>query len=484
MQLSKEDCDKWINNKNINPITRRKIKQDGPVFKKIEAICIPESALKQKVPKQKDGLFTKEDCDAWNLDPSKNPITKRKLNMNAKNGIYTQLLKICKSFDNAQPSPYNATPKIKTPIDVIKSIKSPTIKSKAKEDDINTRRNNLIIALKNVVAPIIHKNDTSAIRINFLKIMTKYLKNVSSCIEICDDDKLCIKDKKGNTLIFFDRRIGSESVYGMAYLNLGVGFAKMLKFSCKVMKASVPGNKKEIEVLQAMSNLVINNISPNMPLIYKSMTCKKLCDNPECPAIIKNKSYFVVINELANYDLITWFKSSYPDHVYESIFMQILFAIYSFHTLGYSHNDCHLGNFLVHNITPGGCWRYKFGKHNVYVPNHGYQLVMWDPGLVSAMPRYNLNIFQIDYIRVLGLIYNITSYDTYKGAIAIPQLLLEICLDPLLFAIQITKTTEFYTMLNIIDKIKNKNIIFKSIVIDDTPPTHLINVKPYINASP
>ena len=482
MQLSKEDCDKWINNKNINPLTRRKIKEDGPVFKKIEAICIPESAPKQKSPKPT--IFTKEDCDAWNLDPSKNPITKRKLNMNAKNGIYTQLLKLCKSFDNAQQSPYNAIPKIKTPIDVIKSIKSPTIKSKAKKDDINTRRNNLIAALKNVVAPIIHKNDTSAIRINFLKIMTKYLKNVSSCIEICDDDKLCIKDKKGNTLIFFDRRIGSKSVYGIAYLNLGVGFAKLLKFSCKVMEASLPENIKEIEVLEAMSNLVINNICPNMPLIYKSMTCTKVCKHPKCPGIIKKKSYLIVINELANYDLINWFKKSYPTPVYESILMQILFAIYSFHTLGYSHNDCHLGNFLVHNITPGGCWRYKFGKHNVYVPNHGYQLVMWDPGLVSALPRNNLNSYKIDYLRVLKLIYDITEYDIYKGTIDLPYELRVRFISSIQYELYASEKREFYTMCNILNQIKKKEIECESIVIDDTPPTHLINVKPYINASP
>ena len=35
----KDICDKWSINKSINPETMRKIKENGPVYKKLEKLC-------------------------------------------------------------------------------------------------------------------------------------------------------------------------------------------------------------------------------------------------------------------------------------------------------------------------------------------------------------------------------------------------------------------------------------------------------------
>lgn len=40
---SKSICDKWLNNKNINPTTNRKIKTNGSVYKKLQKECSPKS---------------------------------------------------------------------------------------------------------------------------------------------------------------------------------------------------------------------------------------------------------------------------------------------------------------------------------------------------------------------------------------------------------------------------------------------------------
>lgn len=36
-------CEKWLNNKNINPTTNRKIKTNGSVYKKLQKDCSPKS---------------------------------------------------------------------------------------------------------------------------------------------------------------------------------------------------------------------------------------------------------------------------------------------------------------------------------------------------------------------------------------------------------------------------------------------------------
>ena len=39
-KITKKDiCDKWSINKSINPETMRKIKENGPVYKKLEKLC-------------------------------------------------------------------------------------------------------------------------------------------------------------------------------------------------------------------------------------------------------------------------------------------------------------------------------------------------------------------------------------------------------------------------------------------------------------
>jgi hypothetical protein len=119
------------------------------------------------------------------------------------------------------------------------------------------------------------------------------------------------------------------------------------------------------------------------------------------------------MNELADSDLRTFFRSSIHNAAtYESLAMQMFFAIYAFHKLGYSHEDAHHGNFLVHKIAPGGCWWYKIGHIDVYVPNTGYLLVLWDPGMAIKMKDA---YFMDDYERCFDLFHkNCLPFET-KG---------------------------------------------------------------------
>jgi hypothetical protein len=354
----------------------------------------------------------------------------------------------------------------------IKAI-SPVIKK-----NLDDERVKLISAVKRAIKPILHKGDTIEARIQFASIMNKYINDLKPCLEE-KQGKLYLYDKKRNPVIFFDKQIGSQSMYGVAYMNMGKGFGKLLKFSCKIMASNVPEHKLEINILKKMSNLVLMKKNPNMPVVYSSIKCSKNCELDICPPNVKKNGYYIVLNELANSDIQNWLKQHYTQEVYESILMQVMFSIYSFHCLGYSHNDCHLGNFLIHHIKPGGCWRYKVGKHNVYVPNHGYQLVLWDPGFAGKLSNFH---FSVDYYRVFSLIANMMDYNQYINLKLkpLPKQLVDTGLTPLLNTISFSRNNEAATMEDVIKRLKANVIQFKSIVIDDVPPTHLLNLNPYV----
>ncbi len=74
----KEICDKWLENKTINPETSRKIKENGVVYKELSKLC---------------SLNQKDLCDKWLLNKNINPETSRKIK--ASGIIYKKLQKKC-----------------------------------------------------------------------------------------------------------------------------------------------------------------------------------------------------------------------------------------------------------------------------------------------------------------------------------------------------------------------------------------------------
>ena len=109
MNLNKKLCDEWNMNKNINPITKKKIVIDGPTYKKIEKNCNKNKEDKKpkkedKKPKKENKKPKKEDkkpkniCEEWLKNPNINPETGKTIK---KNGvIYKKLLKLCEEKKN------------------------------------------------------------------------------------------------------------------------------------------------------------------------------------------------------------------------------------------------------------------------------------------------------------------------------------------------------------------------------------------------
>jgi len=278
-------------------------------------------------------------------------------------------------------------------------------------------------ALRKVINPLIHNKDSIENRIYYAKILRKYLSNIQSCVQssIDDPNKIVLfeKNKEGKIKekIIFDKRIGSDSVYGTAYLNVGKGFGRLLKFSIKIMSSKF---KLEVQILRKMTALVEKNISPNMPITFTSMLCDKSNDinldvNTSAIDLMKKGDYYVIINELADGDMHDFFKKRHHINVYESVISQMIFAIQSFHSnLNYIHKDTHLGNFLYHKVKPGGFWKYKYEDTTIYIPNLGYLIVLWDPGLAQKPSMKTLAPDKNkDFFRTLKLINAIKNLPTY-----------------------------------------------------------------------
>ena len=258
-------------------------------------------------------------------------------------------------------------------------------------------RSRLIAVFQKHIRPLLSKADTIQSRLGFAKLIRTYTSDMKPCLTV-ENGKLALSNTKGTTIVTFDKRIGTESAFGVAYMATGKGFHRLFKFSCKIMDDR-DDHALEVKLLKKMNKFAERRVCPNFPLTYNVLKCKKPCNYAN--NCLRNRrrgsrGYYVVMNELADCDLRTFFKSSiiHNTATYESLAIQMFFAIYAFHRLGYSHEDAHHGNFLVHKIAPGGCWWYKIGNIDVYVPNTGHLLVLWDPGMAIKMKD---SYFKKDY---------------------------------------------------------------------------------------
>ena len=499
LDLTQQQCRQFRSNPSINPLTGKSIKPTKTgVYAKLAKICGLFSIQSRRhsirtgrarktqtphasTPQQSNMALTNDHCKALSSNPYKNPLTERKINPTAKTGTYAQLIKLCKDLETKH----------------LHSSRSPSQHSQSRTTRNHAhfvtpsktmqKRQHLIDVIRKRINPILNKGDSLKSRVQFYSIMSDYLKDLEPCVRARGEKLALYKTSEPDTpIVHFNRRIGSESVYGIAYMNMGKGFARLLKFSCKLMSADVVGHTQEIRLYEHMSYYVQKEIFPNFPITYKTLLCENACSDTLCPKQTK-KRYYVVINELASYDIQSWFKESHTEDDYKSVITQLIFAIYAFHGMGMLHRDCHLGNFLIHKITPGGFWRYQFEGQDIFVPNTGYLLVMWDPGLAKP---YDASLsWHKDYYRALNLIWcirdgSVQSYVDQK-LVGLPNKLNDKLPGPLakLFSsVRRIERSEREVMRQVIEGFK-KNKYVDTIHVRPASqggaPGRLLNIRPY-----
>lgn len=367
-------CNKWKNNKNINPLNNNKITINDIIYK----------AIKKKCYKLNDEKFIKlnninmSHCNKWKENKKINPLNKTKINYNS--DTYKQFMRICKI--------------LKSPI----SSSITLIKNKLVPYNVNLKYN---IKYRSQYYKILHDYIN---RIN--------LKNTNNCVK-----KYKYIDNKLSYIIanriILEKQIGTPSKNGNIYLSYYRSSKKSENpkytigyFTVKIFKDSIL-NRVEIEVLNILTKIALKDECPHFPITYGTLECKDntIIDNsitsistdsikgPVESRLLENNLLYQ-INEFADGDFYQFQKkNSHDELLILNAILQIYLSICFFHNkLKSYHADSHGGNFLYHKIKTGGYFYYKIYNTYYYIKNNGYLWVIWDFSFTNKVINKNMTI--------------------------------------------------------------------------------------------
>ena len=210
-------------------------------------------------------------------------------------------------------------------------------------------------------------------------------------------------------VIILVKQIGSDSVNGIIYKAIGFKEDNYLQqsiiISCKIMNID-DDNKKELKILKILTNEILQKRNIHFPLSYFTSICKEPSGKySKYPELTHESKYFINFNEIADGDVSDLLDNYEIKDLsfYNNLLSQIFMAIYSFHKLGYCHNDAHYGNFLYHNIEKTNShFEYNIFGKNYYIKNNGFLIVIWD---FATANNYDESEYSKDYIKILNSIF-------------------------------------------------------------------------------
>ena len=356
INLNKKLCDEWDLNKNINPITKRNIKKNGPVYNNIEKKC-------KKITTNDDD---KDICKEWLNNRNINPETGKLIKKNG--SVYKKLLKLCEEQE-------------------IKKV----------EVDNNDRIGNFKY-INSILTNINNKNSNSSC-VKCSKIDNCYIGDFVKIGELIsagtlsgvvyktniNDNLICVKIV--NDYLTISKKLSNNDIYS------------------------------EIRTLEFLTKYVIKTGFPHFPITYDVLKCdrKLLQKYDNIPNEIiqiynqyKSGNILMIMSELANGSLFDFYKEElkedYKNEVNKKLllnaFGQIFISLIFFHKIiNCFHSDSHEGNFLFRRITPGGYYHYKIFNKDYYIENLGYVWEIWDFGLTNAFTNSDkINKERIDII--------------------------------------------------------------------------------------
>jgi hypothetical protein len=213
-----------------------------------------------------------------------------------------------------------------------------------------------------------------------------------------------------NNNIIIVKKIGNESSDGSIYLSKIKSGSKTLNFITKIQLFS---DFKEMLFLDKSSKYAINNKNIHLPLFYGYLKCNafnkldlllptNITINKKLNSYnYKNKDsseYYSIFAELADGDFVNYVdKLSFNSSKLYNAIAQCFMGIISTHNVGIYHRDSHLGNFLFHIVSSGGCIKYKYKDIEFYIENIGYNWVIWDFGRSKEITENNKQYLYDDF---------------------------------------------------------------------------------------
>jgi len=244
----------------------------------------------------------------------------------------------------------------------------------------------------------------------------KYFKYVYSKIskinEIsCLRKKKFYKNKKvynGYTIdniINLEKQIGSNSKYGSIFVTSIKDVIGKYPIATKLMKINTSNSIEKVLNEHITDKILKLKLSKHFIFTYRTLICKNI--SSEVPPIISNYNYYINLNELAHGDLkqICKLKTYVSDDmlVY-NVFIQVMLSIMTFQCTGYTHGDCHYGNFLYHiDSIEDGYYHYNINGENFYLKSCKYNIMIFDFGFAKKINNdYNITSNMLeDYIRII-----------------------------------------------------------------------------------
>ncbi len=247
------------------------------------------------------------------------------------------------------------------------------------------------------------------------------------------------KDRKVNALV--NKELGRGS-YGQAYSVRGAAATWMtnVKFAVKVAQKMYEF-ETEKNVLEALTTEVKKNRFMNLPMMYGHKICDPsnilsssgpLAYIPDLEQRSEAASFRgwtvptgVLYAEKASGALMSFLGQNFTllqtgqtghrrtaaqnavlDRKLRSCIMQCLISLLKMREMKYYHNDAHQGNFLYHEVEPGGYWWYKINDVDLFVKNEGMVCVPWDFGLTK---RLDMNLSKdkspvVDFLHLMSYI--------------------------------------------------------------------------------
>jgi len=270
------------------------------------------------------------------------------------------------------------------------------------------------------------KDNNITDRINYYIVVRKYIdyikkKYKNNCIhtyKIVNNEKLLSVGKN----IILNKKLGTGG-YGVvykAYFRLKDMKHNMVVKICEMTDK----NKKEIQISNKLTALLLKKVCPHFPISYGYLTCRKKDDinytkiSSAISSISSSSSsnlnhrffsykhkpnLYLIVNEYADNSFAFMFEYILKKYnlkiasfILNNMIIQIFISIIFFQNyIQMVHNDTHILNFLVHYTKDGGYYHYNIYGKNYYLKNTGYLIVINDFGLAKSI---NQKPIKIDFI--------------------------------------------------------------------------------------
>jgi|SaaInl85LU_5_DNA_1037374.scaffolds.fasta_scaffold02996_4 hypothetical protein len=210
-------------------------------------------------------------------------------------------------------------------------------------------------------------------------------------------------------IVNLEKQIGSDSKYGSIFITSIKDVIGKYPIATKLMKVNTSNSIEKYLNEHITKKILKLKLSKHFVFTYRTFLCNNI--SSDVPPIISNLNYYVNLNELAHGDLKQLCKlKTYvsDDMLVYNVFIQVMLSIMTFQCTGYTHGDCHYGNFLYQRNPEEGYYQYDINGTKYYLKSCKYNMIIFDFGFAKTIDRDNQVTSKMleDYIRIIHAFAN------------------------------------------------------------------------------